>query len=87
MFLRLNPVSICRRPTIAKSVTTTVFVRSTRCAAMSIRKSFTTNRVLRHTLKDARSEDGRPIPKVIVDRKLGEGGYNEAYLVSWVSPS
>ena len=63
---------------------------------MSTRKSFTANRVLPHTLEDARSaiirtsrrvEDGRPMPNVIVDRKLGEGGYNEVYLVSWVSPS
>ena len=34
-----------------------------------------------------RVEDGKPTPKVIVDRKLSEGGYNEVYLVSWVSPS
>ena len=59
-------------------------------------KSFYYKQVLRHTLRDARSaiigmslqvEDGRSAPKVIVDRKLGEGGYNEVYLMSWVRPS
>jgi len=32
-----------------------------------------------------RAEDGTPTPQVIMDRKLGEGGYNEVYLMSWVS--
>lgn len=58
---------------------------------MSITQSFATNLVLQQTLKDASSaiskgEDDRPTPEVIVDRKLGEGGYNEVYLISWASP-
>lgn len=57
---------------------------------MAIPQSFNTNLVLQHTLKDASSAiirlDGdRPTPEVVVDRKLGEGGYNEVYLISWVS--
>lgn len=57
---------------------------------MSITQSFTTNLVLQQTLKDASSaiskgDDDRPTPEFIVDRKLGEGGYNEVYLISWLS--
>jgi hypothetical protein len=57
---------------------------------MAIPQSFNTNLVLQHTLKDASSAiirlDGdRPTPEVVVDRKLGEGGYNEVYLISWAS--
>ena len=94
--IRLQPISTCQRLTTVKSVTTTVFVRSTKCAAMSIPKSFTTKKVLRRTLKNAssaiirtsrRANDNRPIPEVRVDGKLGEGGYNDVYLVSWVCPS
>ncbi|KAG1734772.1 hypothetical protein EDD22DRAFT_925248 [Suillus occidentalis] len=52
-------------------------------------QSFDTN-LLQHTLKDAinaiiRGGDDRPTPEVIVDRKLGEGGYNDVYLISWLS--
>jgi hypothetical protein len=56
-------------------------------------QSFDTNlsESLQHTLKDAinaiiRGGDDRPTPEVIVDRKLGEGGYNDVYLISWASP-
>lgn len=54
-------------------------------------QSFDTNLLLQHTVKDAssaiiRGGDDRPTPEVIVDRKLGEGGYNEVYLISWASP-
>ncbi|KIK40673.1 hypothetical protein CY34DRAFT_806970 [Suillus luteus UH-Slu-Lm8-n1] len=53
-------------------------------------QSFDTNLLLQHTLKDAinaiiRGGDDRPTPEVIVDRKLGEGGYNDVYLISWLS--
>ncbi|KAG2032809.1 kinase-like domain-containing protein [Suillus americanus] len=53
-------------------------------------ESFNTNLVLQHTLKDASSaivglEGDRPTPEVVVDRMLGEGGYNEVFLISWLS--
>jgi len=42
--IRLQPASTCWQLTTAKSVTTTVFVRSIKCAVMSIPKSFTTKK-------------------------------------------
>lgn len=53
-------------------------------------QSFDTNLSLQHTVKDAssaiiRDGDDRPTPEIVVDRKLGEGGYNEVYLISWLS--